>query len=238
LLLTGGCTADAPPPALVVFAAASTADALEELKLRYQQEHGGEIEISYGGSSHLAAQIGQGAPADLFLSASEEWADTLAARGLVAERHNLLGNELVLIVPADSQRNISTPADLTRDRVSHLALADPQAVPAGKYAREALEKLGLWQPLEKKVVAGADVRQALMYVERGEADAGIVYASDAALTSQVKVVHHFDPALSSPIRYPWVRLKDSSLEADGFYDFLRSAQATKVFQQKGFIVLH
>ncbi len=244
VLAVAGCGPSRPPPApprteLVVFAAASAGDALEQIKAGFEKQSDMPVRINVGSSAALAAQIAQGAEADLFLSASEEWAADLNARHLVVHRRNLLGNALVLVVPADSRLAISGPADLLAPDVAHVALADPETVPAGKYAKAALTALGLWDKLKDKIVPGGDVRQTLVYVERGEAEAGIVYATDAAASSGVKNVHTFDPVLTRPILYSLMAIKTRQFNpvARSFFDYLGSPAATEIFEKHGFWVL-
>jgi molybdate transport system substrate-binding protein len=224
---------------ILFLAAASTADAAEEVRAEFARLHPAvSVRTSYAASSTLAQQVAAGAPADLFLSASGEWADFLADKNLVERRHDLLGNRLVIVIAADSSLRIAEAADLAGDKIRRLALADPKSVPAGVYAKQALEKLGVWQKVSGKVAGAADVRQALHFVETGAAEAGIVYATDAASSKRVRVVHEIAPDLSAPIRYPLVLVKrrgDRSA-AIVFYDFLRSEYAADVFRRHGFVV--
>lgn len=227
-----------PVREVVLFAAASTAEAVEEVRVQFEQEHHCQIQLNLGSSAALARQITQGARADLFLSASEEWAADLRQRGLVEREKSLLGNSLVIVVPADSSITIASPKDLLSAKVRRLALADPESVPAGKYARQALVALDLWEKLKPKVVAGDDVRQALIYVERGETEAGIVYATDASITRQVRVVATIDPKLSGPIRYPLLLLKQRQPElSQALFEYFSTPQATEVFRARGFSIL-
>jgi len=241
VLAVSGCGKgqNGPGPVLV-FVAASTRDAVQKIAADFTEQHGIEVRISADASSRLASQIGRDAPADLFLSANDEWAQFVKDNGYAAEVHPLLGNALVLVVPEGNPARVTGPKDLTGSALRRLALAGP-AVPAGKYARQALEKLGLWDDLErqKKVVSGEDVRVALAYVERGEAEAGIVYATDARITDKVRQVYAFDPSTHDPVRYPLVLLK-AGREKEGarkFYEFLQSSRAAKVFERHGFTVL-
>jgi molybdate transport system substrate-binding protein len=220
-------------------AAASTTDAVEQVRANFERLHPDvTVRVSYGASSVLARQIEAGGAADLFLSASTQWSDYLAERELVAKQRELLGNQLVIVVPADSQLDIKTPADLASASVRRLALADVNAVPAGVYARQALEKLKLWDAMRVKVTGAADVRQALQFVETGAAQAGIVYATDAASSKQVRVAGRIDPKLSDPIRYPLVLLKHGSNNraAVALYGYLASPAAAAVFRKHGFSV--
>jgi molybdate transport system permease protein len=225
-------------PSSLLLAAASTTDAIEDIVRQFEAAHPTlDVRTSFGASSTLAQQIVAGARADLFLSASTQWADTLAEKNLVAKRQDLLGNRLVVIVPKDSTLRLAAPQDLVADNIQRLALADPAAVPAGVYAREALEKLGLWQQLAPRVAAGADVRQALDFVATGAADAGIIYASDVASQDQVQIACEFPAAFSQSIRYPLVLLKDAGPAAEKLYEFLSTPAAAEVFERHGFVVL-
>jgi molybdate transport system substrate-binding protein len=175
----------------------------------------------------------------VLLSADTKWADYLAENGLVAQRRDLLGNRLVIVVPKDGKTDVRKPEDLLAAGIEHLALGEPQSVPAGRYAKQALSKLGLWPRLEAKVVPAADVRQALAYVETGAAEAGIVYATDAAVSNRVRVAVEISSDLTAPIRYPVVLLKhgQQSAAARAWYGYLSSPEAAKIFRKYGFTVL-
>ncbi len=223
---------------VLVFAAASTTNALNEIKAQFTKETGIAVETSYASSSTLAQQVVRGAEADLFISADAQWADFLAKENQIARQQDLLGNRLVIVVPSDSKLQIKGPHDLLAAGVKHLALGETQSVPAGIYARQALTKLGLWEQIKGKVVAAEDVRQALTYVESGSAEAGIVYATDAAISKKVKVAAEIPEALTGPVRYPLVLLKhgEPSAAAEKFYRYLTSPAALEVFQKYGFTV--
>ncbi|MGO8688574.1 MAG: molybdate ABC transporter substrate-binding protein [Thermoguttaceae bacterium] len=235
----GGKTAAKPHDAVLVFAAASTTNAMDDIKSRFEQESGIDVHANYAASSTLAQQIVHGADADIFLSADIQWADRVAAEAAAGQRRNLLGNRLVIIVPADSTLKIQDPRDLAAGAVQHLAVGDPASVPIGKYARRALERLAIWDQLKSKIVAGADVRQALAYVETGAAEAGIIYATDAAISKKVKVACDIPEKLTGPVRYPLVLLKHGAgrRSAESFYRWLASSEAAKVFEKHGFVVL-
>lgn len=238
------CAAPADKPAsqtkqesLLLFAAASTKEAVDEVVADFERSHAHvSVKTSYGASSTLAQQLIAGAEADLFLSANQSWVAKLDEERLVAKQHELLGNELALVVAADSQMKIANPADLLSGDVERLALAEPESVPAGIYAKQALEKLKLWDRLKPKVVGAADVRQALAYVETGAAEAGIVYATDAAVTNKVKIAFRFDADLTEPIVYPLVLLKrsESKSSAQALYEAFQSDAAAKISQRRGF----
>lgn len=180
-------SAAAPKATILVFAAASTTNALNEIKAQFTKDTGIAVETSYALSSTLAQQVVHGAKADLFISADTKWADYLARENQIVRQQDLLGNRLVIVVPSDSKVDAKRLDDLLGAGIKHLALGETQSVPAGIYARQALTKLGLWDRIKDKVVAASDVRQALTYVETGAAEAGIVYATDAAISKKVKV---------------------------------------------------
>jgi molybdate transport system substrate-binding protein len=234
-----GCGADEGGKSATVFVAASTRDAVEELAGLFAARQPYTIKVHAESSSKLALQITQGAPAHLFLSANEKWADHVRDEGYAQESGILLGNRLVLIVPAGNDAGVQKPADLVGPKVKKVAVAGPN-VPAGMYACQALGKLELWEQLEesKRVVSGEDVRMTLAFVERGEVEAGIVYATDAAISKKVVVVHTFDSGLHAPIRYPLVLLKSgqSNAAARAFHEFLLSEEAAGVFRRYGFHV--
>ena len=225
---------------LLLFAAASTTEAMDQVRAEFTRLHPGvTIRTSYGASSTLAQQIKAGAEADVFLSASTQWSEFLRQQQLVENERDLLSNQLVVIVPAGSTLDIKSPSDLVQQQIRHLALADPKSVPAGIYAKQALEKLELWKQLESKVAGASDVRQAMHFVATGAAEAGIVYATDAAAQKKVRTVLKIDSQLSEPIRYPAVMLKHGAANstAVAFYDFLASPAAAAIFREHGFIVL-
>lgn len=237
----GASSAVAAPPAgrtVLVFAAASTSAALDEIKQAFHKQFGIEVRTSYAGTSTLAQQVVNGAEADVFLSASAPWADFLQKQGLVHQRRSLLANRLVVIVPADAKISLRRPDDLLADAVQHLAMADPDAVPAGVYAKRALKKLGLWERLKPKVAAADDVQHALTYVETGAAEAGLVYSTDAAASQKVKVAMTVDTTLTGPIEYPLLLLRHggSNPAAVQFFRHLGSPGARHVFERHGFVV--
>lgn len=225
-LFVAGCGAQPAPKAPVVLAAASLQDALGEAADQWAKAGHAKPILSFAASSALARQVEAGAPADLFVSADEEWMDRLAAKRLIdpASRADLAGNQLVLIAPAGSTTALDVapgfPIGAALGR-SRLALADPAAVPAGKYAKTALEALGVWKQVENRIAAAENVRAALALVERGEAPLGIVYATDAKASAKVRVVATFPDASHPPIVYPVARLKTSqSPEAEAFRAWL------------------
>ena len=232
-------TRASPKASILVFAAASTTNALDEIKAQFTNGSGVAVQTSYASSSTLVQQIVHGAEADLFLSADAKWADYLVKQGQMLQRQDLLGNRLVIVVPAASRIEVKKAEDLLAPGIEHLALGEPQSVPAGIYAKQALTKLGLWERLKAKVVSAEDVRHALVYVETDSAEAGIVYATDAAVSKRVKVAAEISEKLTGPVRYPLVLLKhgEGSAAARSFYRYLNSPAAAKVFQKYGFTVL-
>jgi molybdate transport system substrate-binding protein len=233
---------------LVIFAAASLKNALDEIAAAWAKETGKAApRISYAASSALAKQMEQGAPADLFLSADLDWMDYVEKKDLIQKdtRFNLLGNKIVLIAPKDSKVTIEVKQgfDLAKALNSDkgggkLAMANVDAVPAGKYGKAALEKLGAWNGVKDQVAQADNVRAALLLVSRGEAPLGIVYSTDAAAEPNVKIVGTFPADSHPPIIYPAAVIKDAkSADAKPFLDYLKSAKARPSFEKQGFAVL-
>ena len=221
-----------------VFAAASLTDALKEIAGSWETATGNKVVFNLGASNDLARQIKAGGPADVFFSADEAQMDGLEKEGLVraADRVDLLSNTLVVVVPSDSSARVTRASDLASFKV--LALADPQAVPAGVYARTWLESLGLWSSLQKQVVPALNVRAALSAVESGNADAGIVYKTDAAISKRVRVAFEVPRAEGPAIVYPLAKVAASSKPAaTAFVKHLQSAEVLAVFARFGFLVL-
>jgi molybdate transport system substrate-binding protein len=235
--LIAAASAPAPP---LVFAAASLRESLTEAADLFAKTGGVKPVLSFAGSSTLARQIEQGAPADLFISADEEWMDYLAQRRLIvpASRRAFLGNRLVLIAPAPEPITIPIRKGLTLDRVlgdRRLVMADPNSVPAGRYGKAALTSLGAWDGVEKRVVSAEDVRGAMAFVERGEARLGVVYATDAKVSRKVMVAGVFPETSHPPISYPLALVAGrSNLAAARFRDFLHSRTGKAVFVRRGF----
>ncbi|MFC0388448.1 molybdate ABC transporter substrate-binding protein [Muricoccus vinaceus] len=226
---------------VTVFAAASLTDALRELGRSWEARGNSAPRLSFAASSALARQIEQGAPADLFMSADEPWADYLAERGLLAEgtRSSPLGNALVLVAPADRARAV----DLARgtDMLAllgggRLATGDPSNVPAGRYAREALTWMGQWDRIAPRLARADNVRSALLLVERGEAPLGIVYATDAMASPGVRVIGTFPPESHTAITYPFAltRRGAGNNRARALLEFLRGPEAAGAWQRFGF----
>jgi molybdate transport system substrate-binding protein len=228
---------------IMVFAAASLKNALDDASAAWTRETGRRVVISYAASNALAKQIEAGAPADLFFSADLDWMDYVASKGLIRpeSRVNLLGNALVLIAPKDSalqvslQPGLDLAAVLGRDR---LAMGHVDAVPAGKYGRAALEKLGAWTGVRNKIAQTDNVRAALLLVSRGEAPMGIVYRTDAASDPNVKIVATFPEGSHPPIIYPAALTAEASHpDAAALLAFLRSDKAKATFEKQGFTVM-
>lgn len=225
---------------VLAFAAASTIEALSEAAEQFARAGHGRVRGVFAGSSILAKQIENGAPADLYLSANPAWMDYLTERGHIdsASRRDLLANRLVVIAPAENPANgafdgkAGIAAALGEGR---LAMGDPDHVPGGIYARQALEALGLWPDLENRLIRTADVRLALHLVARGEAPLGIVYASDAFAFDGVHVARRIDPAHHAPIRYPiaLVAGRDNPV-ARRFLEFLATPEMAALFRRHGF----
>ncbi|HET9228583.1 MAG TPA: molybdate ABC transporter substrate-binding protein [Thermoanaerobaculia bacterium] len=224
---------------LHVFAAASLTDALKEIAPEYEKATGDKLVLNLGASSTLARQIQEGAPADLFLSADEEKMDGLEKRKLLlaGTRRSVLSNTLAVVVPSDSTLRISGPADLSTVRA--LALAEPQTVPAGIYAKEYLKRKGLWSRVIDRVIPTENVRAALAAVESGNADAGIVYKTDAGISKKVKIAYEVPRAEAPEISYPFAVLADSKRQeaARRLLDWLTSPAALAVFRKYGFLIL-
>ncbi|MRG99551.1 molybdate ABC transporter substrate-binding protein [Xanthomonas sontii] len=238
-------TAIAPVSAqtpLTVFAAASLKESLDEAGSAYQRASGTPVQVSYAASSTLARQVEQGAPADVFVSADQEWMDYLQQRKLIdpALRRDLLGNTLVLVAPAASkaQVDLRKPGALlvALGAQGRLAVGQTASVPAGKYARAALQALGQWDSVQPRLAESESVRSALMLVARGEAPLGIVYGSDAQAEPKVRVVATFPADSHAPIVYPVAPLR-ASAQAKSAADFVRwlgTPPAQAIFRRHGF----
>jgi len=219
-----------------IYAAASLTDVVDALAKRFEPIRESHVIASYGASNTLALQLHEGAAPGVFISASVEWVDKLDGWGLVepGTRVDLVGNALVVIVPKDAKDRPASLAELAEAKYARLALADPVAVPAGKYTKAALEKAAVYDSVKAKIVAAQDVRTALAYVERGEAPAGIVYATDAAGSDKVSVAFHVPTDLYPRIVYPMVLVKGSNRRARELYEFLASTEAWDAFEKAGF----
>jgi molybdate transport system substrate-binding protein len=234
--------AAAAEPDIVVFAAASLKNALDDIAAQYRRDTGKQAAISYAASSMLARQIEAGAPADIFISADLDWMDYLAKRKLIRpqSRIDLLSNSIVLVAPAASAKPVAIVRHFPLAALlqgGRLAMADPDSVPAGRYGKAALEKLGVWQAVAPHVAPAENVRAALAFVARGECPLGIVYRTDAAVEPGVRVVGAFPPDSHPPIIYPMALIAARSNPAAGqFAAYLRSAAARRAFEKAGFTV--
>jgi len=224
---------------LNVFAAASLAEALTEIAGTYESSSGDTLRFNFAASSALARQIKEGAPADVFFSADEAKMDDLVKSDLIAAdtRVSLLSNTLVIVVNAEGGAAIAVPADLAKSPVGKIALAEPRTVPAGIYAKEYLQKTALWKKIVDKVVPTENVRACLAAVEAGNADAGIVYKTDALISRKVKVAVEISVTEGPKISYPLAVVKNSKNEAAArkFAAYLASAESKAVFAKYGFL---
>jgi molybdate transport system substrate-binding protein len=229
---------------IVIFAAASLTDALDAINADWQNETGKKVTISYAASSVLAKQIEQDAPAQIFISADLDWMDYVEQKNLIKpeSRVNLLGNRIVLIARKDKAQPIEIRPGFELAKLlgrGHLALANVDSVPAGKYAKAALEKLDVWSSVADKLAQSADVRAALLRVSRGQARAGIVYQTDAAADQNVAIIGTFPDNTHPPIVYPIaLTTKASNPDAAAFYAYLRGAKAAMEFEAQGFTVVN
>ncbi|HVC59870.1 MAG TPA: molybdate ABC transporter substrate-binding protein [Acetobacteraceae bacterium] len=229
--------------ALTVFAAASLTDAMKDISSQWVKAGHPPLRMSFGASSTLARQIEEGAPANLFASADEKWMDYLARKKLIVAntRQDLLGNDLVLVVPASKPLHVTIGPGFNLlallGRNGRLAVGDPANVPVGIYAEQALKKLGLWDGIAPHLARTEDVRSALLLVERGEAPAGIVYATDAAVSKAVMVAGTFPASSHDPVSYPFaVTAAHDTPDARALMKFLAGPRARAVFAQRGFKV--
>jgi len=225
--------------AIRIAAAASLTDALTEVAGLFERDTGIRCKLNFASSSLLAKQIGEGLASDLFFSASPAWAKYIEEKGLLiaSSIRPILHNSLVVVVPEASDLTISSLKDLAGGGIRRISAGDPGHVPAGIYARKALEKAGLWGRIESKVVGAVDVRAALAFVENSAVDCGITYATDARISDKVRIAFLFPPDLSPDISYIVGIVKGENAEANSvkvFMDFIFSTPASKVFQQHGF----
>jgi molybdate transport system substrate-binding protein len=227
--------------AITVFAASSATDVITALAGKFEAGRAVKFRLNFASSSTLARQIEAGAAVDVFFSADEEWMDYLQQRGLIRPdtRKDLVGNRLVLITPADKPIDLPGGFSLewARGFTGRLAVGDPAHVPAGKYAKEALQSLGLYEALKARLIPCESVRSATVIVERGEATAGIVYATDARISPKVRLIAAFPEGSHKPIRYPVALCKDAAPQASEFVEYLGGPEAAAVFEGQGFIPL-
>lgn len=226
---------------ITVFAAASLTNAMQDIASQYQKEKGIMVVSSFASSSTLARQLEQGAPADLFISADQQWMDDAVAKKSVITRtrYTLLGNDLVLIAPRSAAAKAVTLDPQTNWKTllhgERLAVGDPDHVPAGIYAKEALQKLGAWDGVAPALAPANNVRAALALVERNETPYGIVYGSDAVASDKVQVVARFPADSHKPVEYPMAIVNDHDTAiVKAFYDYLKGPQAAAIFKHYGF----
>ena len=226
---------------LLVYAAASLTDAMKEIRTEYEKQSQDKAIFNFDGSPNLARQISEGAPADLFISADEAKMNLLQKRGLILKetRRSLLSNTLAIVAYKDNAPLLQSPQMLADPSVRKIALAEPQSVPAGIYAKEYLRKIGIWNKVKDRVVPTENVRAALAAVESGNVDFGIVYKTDAAISNKIKVVFEIPAAQGPKISYPLAVVKDSkNLEpAKSLWSYLQSENALNIFKKYGFIAL-
>ncbi|MDO8689860.1 MAG: molybdate ABC transporter substrate-binding protein [Dehalococcoidia bacterium] len=244
LLIACSAPAAAPPQAsrteILVSAAASLTDAFQEIKAEFEKDNPGiAVVYNFGSSGTLQLQIEQGAPSDVFASAGKAQMDALDQKGLLlaGSRRNFAGNTAVLIVPKTGAVDITGFADLVKPQVKNLAIGNPDGVPAGTYARQVLESAGLWAGVQGKIVMGGTVRQVLTYVEQGNAEAGIVYSTDAITSDEVKVIARAPAGSSDPIVYPIAAIARSKYpqEARAFVDFVAGPKGQAMLARYGFL---
>ena len=239
VLALTGCGRPPPDPAPVVLAAASLQEAMSEAAEAWAAHGHPPPVLSFAGSSALARQIEGGAPADLFVSADEAWMDHVEQAGRIApgSRRDLTGNALVLIAPAAGPESVALTAPGLAAALGEgrLAMADPEAVPAGRYGQAALRHLGLWLGVEARVAPAENVRAALLLVARAEAPLGVVYATDARASDAVRVVARFPPDSHPPIVYPMARIAGADDAAAGFHAFLLSREGQAILARHGFV---
>ncbi|WP_341990261.1 molybdate ABC transporter substrate-binding protein [Azorhizobium sp. AG788] len=252
LILAGALAASLAPAAIqparaqepiTVFAAASMTNALQDLGKAYTAKTGVPVRYSFASSSDLAKQVESGAPANVFISADNRWMDYLETRNLIVKdtRIPLVGNSLVLIVPASAPKQVTIGPNLDIDALlgkdGKLVTGIPESVPVGVYAKAALTKLGLWDKVRPRLVGAESVRAALALVERGEAAAGIVYATDAAIAKNIVVAGTFPADSHEPVVYPFALVKgNDTLAAKAFFAYLQGADAKAVYAKYGFTV--
>jgi molybdate transport system substrate-binding protein len=224
---------------ILISAASSLMDSLKELQTTYEREHSNiKLTFNFGASGTLQQQIEQGAPADLFLSAGKKQMTALVDKQFIdtSKQLNLLTNELVAVVPADSKMGIGTMEDLTKSEVKKIAVGEPETVPVGSYTKDSLTYFKLWDSVQPKTVFAKDVRQVLNYVETGNTEAGFVYKTDALTSQKVKIAFTADPKSYKPIEYPVgiVKATKHLIETEQLYTYLQSKAAQELFLKYGF----
>ncbi|MFW2178261.1 MULTISPECIES: molybdate ABC transporter substrate-binding protein [unclassified Moraxella] len=240
-LLVMGATTMTAHADVTVYAAASMTNALNAINQLYEQQYHSRVKTSYAGSAMLAKQIEQGAPADVFVSADTRWLTYLVNKGRISPKNvrNLLGNELVLIAPKSrpikSAIRMDSGFSIASVLTGKLCTGNTDSVPVGRYAKQSLLNLGWWRTVQPRLVETEDVRGALNFVDRGECQLGIVYASDAKISKNTQVLGTFPQSTHSPIVYP-IGLVKQTAEAQRYYQFLQTPQAQAIYRQYGFVV--
>ncbi len=247
-IIASGCSSEkkentkvATPIELHVSAAASMTDAMKETAKAYEKKNANiKIVLNFASSGALQQAIEQGAPADVFISAAQKQMDSLEKNGLLATgtRKNLLENKVVLIVPKDSKLKLTKFEDVLNADVKKIGLGEPKGVPVGQYSAEIFKKLGILDEVNAKAVFGSNVRQVLSWVDAGEVDAGVVYATDAAISKGNKVICTAPAGSHKPVVYPMAIIKSTKqlAPAQAFVDYLASAEGKKIFEKYGFTV--
>lgn len=243
MILTLGCFDSVKADtSVLIFAAASTTNAVDEIGLLFSKKKQGKFVPSFASSSTLAKQIAAGAPANIYISANPKWMRFLEDKNLIEQgtRWDILGNTIVLITPAASDLKIDIHPEFPLSKIlgnEKISMGDPDHVPAGIYGKQALMNLGVWDEIAPKVVRAKDVRTALVFVERGEVPLGIVYATDAAITDKVRVAGVFPENSHPPVIYQAAIVKGNNTKtALAFLEFLKSPEAKGVFEKYGFSV--
>lgn len=241
LLVMAGCSAgeSAEPVEIMISSAASLTDALTDMKTTFENEHENiTLTFNFGSSGKLVQQIEQGAPSDVFLSASKKDMDTLEEGQLLLDetRVDFAANELVLITNKDESLTVDSFEDIDPSAIAHFAIGEPESVPVGRYTKEVLENIGLWELLQDKMVMGSDVRQVLTHVEMGNADLGVVYSSDAKISNKVKVLATASTEWHEPIVYPGAVVSETKNpeEAKAFLTFLTGVEGKGILKKYGF----
>lgn len=224
---------------IIVSAAASLQDSLDKIAILYEKKHPDiDLVFNYAASGTLQKQIEQGAPADLFFSAGDKQMNALVEEGLISDHKVLLKNQLVVVVPSNSNVKLTTITQLTDKSFKKVAVGQPESVPAGQYAQQSLTAKNVWNTLQSKLVFTKDVRQVLSYVETGNADAGFVYKTDALTSKKVKIALTVGPHVHKAINYPAGIVKNSKNQkaAKELYSYLQSKEASDIFTSYGFLL--
>ncbi len=224
---------------VTIFAAASLTNAVTEIANAYEKEQSVQVQKSFAASSVLAKQIENGAPVDIFISADNKWMSYLQDKSFVKpdSRVSLLGNQLVIIAPKGKAFKVTTEKgfNFAGAFYGRLCTGETESVPAGIYAKQSLKNLGWWDSIKTRIVGTQDVRAALVFVERGECDTGIVYETDAKVSDKVETIATFPESSHEPIVYPLALVKGASEQATGFYQYLKSDKAKAIFSKYGFV---